>query len=89
MRCILTFMEQEKDNGKTCVSCTTMCIYYSCISRGRTTITSNVEMKTEAQIRERIKYVEDILEDKRANGHWDDYEYYQEELYTLDWVLND
>ena len=49
-------------------------------------------MKSEKEIRERIKELEDLLIDPDS-GEYDEYAYLDEgqqsELYTLAWVLND
>lgn len=45
-------------------------------------------MKTEIEIQEEIDRLEKLLEVKRQAREWRDYEYYEERIWALDWVLN-
>lgn len=45
-------------------------------------------MKTEEEIKEERDRIIALLEAKRADKNWTDYEYYEERLYALDWVLD-
>jgi hypothetical protein len=45
-------------------------------------------MRTEIEIIDEMERIEELLKTKEEKREWEDYDYYQERLYTLDWVLN-